>query len=412
MGTAEPLHTGRSVVIAMLLRDQGTTGVQTHVRVLREWLAAKGRRADLVTPFDAPAWARLVLFALIGLRRVLERLAPPLAVGLYRAGHGWCLRQALRQRTAKLTDAVVYAQCPVSAAVALQVLRHRPFAVVMAAHFNESQADEWADKGAFARGSPAHRRIRDFEAKWLPQVDALVFVSRYMQDRVCAQHHACVALEQAVIPNFVSVPPAPPAAAPTADLLSVGTLEPRKNQRYLLDIIAAARDQGRPVSLTIVGDGPDRPALAARARELGIQEWVHFAGFQPHAASLVHGHRALVHVARIENLPLVVLEAYACGRPVFAVPVGGIAEVLDDGVEGRHLPADDPMAAARILWLTLADKAALAAMGQAALGRHRQSFATQAVAARLESFVLGVRSRRPGQEPAPRGPNPGATPMT
>ena len=402
---------GRTLVIAMLLRDQGTTGVQTHVRVLREWLGARGRRADLVTPFDAPLGARVVLFACIGLRRVLERLAPSRAVSLYRAGHGWCLRQALRRRLAGLTDAVVYAQCPVSAAAALQVLGNRPVAVVLAVHFNESQADEWADKGAFARGSDPHRRIREFEAQWLPQVDALVFVSRYMRDRLCEQHTACAALEQAVIPNFVSAPAAAPEAAPGADLVSIGTLEPRKNQRYLLDIIAAARDQGRPLSLTIVGDGPDRPALAAQVRELGIEAWVRFAGFQRHAAALVRGHRALVHVARIENLPLVVLEAYACGRPVFAVPVGGIAEVLDDGVQGRHLPADDPAAAAQILGLALEDTAALATMGQAALERHGQSFGTEAVAARLEAFVLGVMSCRPCPAPAPRGPSPGTKPV-
>lgn len=401
---------GRTLVIATLLRDQGTTGVQTHIRVLREWLAAKGRRTVLVTPFDAPPWACVVLFALIGLRRLLERLAPSLAVDLYRTGHGWCLRQALRRHAAGLADAVVYAQCPVSAAVALQVLGNRPVGVILAVHFNESQADEWADKGAFTRGSPAHRRIRDFEARWLPQVDALVFVSHYMQDRLCARHPACAALEQAVIPNFVSAPPPAWAGAPAGDLVSIGTLEPRKNQRYLLDIIAAARDQGRPLSLTIVGDGPDRPALTARVRELDIEAWVRFAGFQPHAASLVHGHRALVHVARIENLPLVILEAYACGRPVFAVPVGGIAEVLDEGVQGRHLPADDPAAAARILGLALGDTVTLARMGQAALERHGRSFGTEAVAARLEAFLLGVRPRRLYPAPAPREPSPGSTP--
>ncbi len=409
MPTPEHTGAGRPVVIAMLLRDRGTTGVQTHVRVLREWLSAQGRPATLVTPFDAPGWSRLVLLALVALRRVLETLSPPLAVRLYRWGHGWCLRQALRRHLQQGPGAVIYAQCPVSAAVCLQLQPGRHAAVAMAVHFNESQADEWADKGAFARGSRHHGRIREFEAKWLPAVDALVFVSRYMQERVCMQHPACVGVEQAVIPNFVSPAPPAPAGSPAADLVCIGTLEPRKNQHYLLDIIAAARDQGRPLSVTIVGDGPDSPELAARARELGIAEWVRFTGFARHAASLIHVHRALVHVARIENLPLVVLEAFACGKPVFAVPAGGIPEILDDGVEGRHLPQADPARAARIIRDSLDDPAGLAAWGRAALERHQAALRTEIVAARLETFLRQVPHRREAA-PAPHPTSPAQRP--
>jgi glycosyltransferase involved in cell wall biosynthesis len=394
MPTPEQTDTSRPVVIAMLLRDRGTTGVQTHVRMLRQWLALQGRPAALVTPFDALGWSRLVLLVLVALRRLLETLAPPLAVTLYRRGHGWCLRQALRRHLRHAPGALIYAQCPVSAAVALELPSDCHAAVAMAVHFNESQADEWADKGAFARGSPHHGRIRDFEAKWLPAVDALVFVSRYMQQRVCMQHPACVGVEQAVIPNFVSTPAPAPAGSPAADLVCIGTLEPRKNQHYLLDIIAAARDQGQPLSVTIVGDGPDSQALAARARELGIGEWVRFTGFSRHAASLIHVHRALVHVARIENLPLVVLEAFACGKPVFAVPAGGIPEILSDGVEGRHLPQADPAGAARIIRQSLDDPTSLAAFSRAAFERHQAALRTEIVAARLENFLRHVPRRR------------------
>lgn len=409
MSPTENIPGDQTLIVVMLLRDQGTTGVQTHVRAFREWLAAQGRPAKLVTPFDAPAASRLALYGLIALRRVLERVAPPLAVDLYRTGHGWCLRQALRRHLSGHSKIVIYAQCPVSAAAALRLAPDRQASVVMAVHYNESQADEWADKGAFARNSHPHRRIRDFEAKWLPQLHGLVFVSRFMRDRICAQHPACAALEHAVIPNFVS-PPSAAAAGPAAELLSIGTLEPRKNQRYLLDIIAAARDQGQTLSLTIVGDGPDRKALAGRARELGIEAQVHFAGFRRDAASLIHRHRALVHVARIENLPLVVLEAYACSRPVFAVPAGGIAEVLADGVEGRHLPATDPSTAARIIRATLDNPEELTAMGSSALARHLQSFSTEVVAARLEAFILGAGPRRRSPVPAPRAASPGSLP--
>ena len=399
----------RPILIAMLLRDRGPTGVQTHVRVWREWLAGQGRAAQLVTPFDAPVWARGILFAMIALRHVLHRMAPSWAVGLYRGGHAWCLRQALRTHLNHQAARAVYAQCPVSASVALGLPAALRGAVVLAVHFNDSQADEWADKGQIRLGGRMYRRIQAFEQKWLPAVDALVFVSRYMQDRVGQRHPECAALPQQVISNFVPTPDKPEstcASGPGGDLICIGTLEPRKNQQYGLEILAAALQQGRELSLTIVGDGPDRAALAARAAELGVAAQVRFTGYVERAASLIHRHRALLHVAQQEAQGIVLLEALACGKPVFAVPVGGIPEVLEDGVVCQHLPADDAAGAARYLLATLDDPALMAAMGQAGQARYRAHFSPDQVAVQLECFVRGIADRR-SSAVSPPAPSPG-----
>jgi glycosyltransferase involved in cell wall biosynthesis len=119
------------------------------------------------------------------------------------------------------------------------------------------------------------------------------------------------------------------------DLICIGTLEPRKNQRYALDIVAASVRIGRPLSLTLVGDGPDRMMLESLAQELGIRQQVSFAGFMRNAADLIQTHAGCLHVARLENLPLALIEALSRSVPVFAPAVGGVPEVFADGNEGR-----------------------------------------------------------------------------
>jgi glycosyltransferase involved in cell wall biosynthesis len=112
------------------------------------------------------------------------------------------------------------------------------------------------------------------------------------------------------------------------DLVSIGTLEPRKNQAYLLRVLAAINAQGRAYTLSLVGQGPDRKQLKDLARELGVAHQVRFLGYRGKAAHLLAGYRAYVHAATMENLSVTVIEALASELPVFAAPVGGIPEIF------------------------------------------------------------------------------------
>ena len=138
-------------------------------------------------------------------------------------------------------------------------------------------------------------------------------------------------------------------AETTADLINIGTLEARKNQSYLLDIIAALREQGTPLTLTIVGDGPDRSLLENKAKDLEITDLVSFAGFVANAAALITSHIAYIHVAIIENLPVTLLEALARSCPIFAVPAGGVPEILNNNAVGLALPFNDAKSAAQTI---------------------------------------------------------------
>lgn len=373
------------LIVATLLRAHGDTGVQTHVATFAAFAGAQGRAVEVLTPFAAP---RALLLPVFGLRRLIDPVSGPASVWWYRHWHAVFLERVLRQRLADGAPCTVYAQCPLSAAAALRARRSPAQRVVAVVHFNGSQADEWAGKGRIAAEGGLARRIRAFEATTLPRVDGLVFVSAFMHRELAARIPALRGVPHAVVPNFVP----PPAAAPAGDdgdLLCIGTLEPRKNQRHALAIVAAARDQGQRLRLTLAGDGPDRAALEAQARALGIADRVRFAGFVREAATLFASHRAGLHVATLENLPLALVEALAWGRPVFAAPVGGVPEVFDDGVEGRTIPLDDAPAAARAIveWLNAPER--LREAGAKARERFEACFSTEAAGRRLLAFLDG-----------------------
>jgi glycosyltransferase involved in cell wall biosynthesis len=198
---------------------------------------------------------------------------------------------------------------------------------------------------------------------------------------------AIATVPHVIVPNFVDDRGVPAAAPLQGELVSIGTFEPRKNQSYLLDIVAAARDKGMPLRLSLFGDGPDRAALEHKTRRLGMQALVSFPGFVRGAAQSLGCYRAYIHSARLENMPLTLIEALSQALPVFAPAVGGIPEIFDDGVEGRALPLDDADTAAdRIIeWMRQPERMAQA--GAAARRRFLRDFQSDVAATRLTGFL-------------------------
>ncbi len=375
------------VIVATIMRPEGETGVQTHFNAFAAYLAARGDHCRVVTPFDLP---RALVVPTFGVRRVLDRLSGPASVWWYRFWHALLLWAALRLRLRG--DEVIYAQCPLSAAAALRARRSAQQRVCMVVHFNVSQADEWAEKGKIAPGGTLYRGIQALEAQVLPRLDALVYVSAFMRERLQERIPALAQVPSAVIPNFVRAPQAesqPMDARQAADLISIGTLEPRKNQAYLLRVLAAAKASGRQYSLTLVGDGPDRATLEGLCARLGLAGQVRFLGRVLHAASLLETHRVYAHAARMESQGIVLLEALSYGLPLLAAPVGGIPEVFSDGVEGFFWPLDDAEAAARYLIELLEDDTLRARMSANARSRFREAFDEPKVAGRLAAFLTG-----------------------
>jgi glycosyltransferase involved in cell wall biosynthesis len=120
---------------------------------------------------------------------------------------------------------------------------------------------------------------------------------------------------------------------------------------------------------------------------LEVSDLVTFTGYIKQGAALIRQHRAYLHVALMENLPIFLIEAMAKGRPVFTPAVGGIPEVFDDGIEGRNIPLEDADFAAHLIveWLDSDDLMKQASMF--ARNRYLHSFEETKIAHRLVNFM-------------------------
>ncbi|MBX7119750.1 MAG: glycosyltransferase family 4 protein [Gemmatimonadaceae bacterium] len=125
---------------------------------------------------------------------------------------------------------------------------------------------------------------------------------------------------------------------------------------------------------SIIGDGPDRAPMQALAAELGLGERVRFHGELPDSALLLAAFDGFVLSSRSEGTPIVVLEAMRAGLPVVATAVGGVPDVVQDGVTGWLVPSEDPPALAAALGALVADPGAGRTRGAAGLDRLRREF--------------------------------------
>jgi glycosyltransferase involved in cell wall biosynthesis len=381
-----PHEESPSLVIATILREEGITGVHTHVRELRRYLAGSGRDASLVTPFS---WGRPFSVPVFGARFPIKALDPSAAVTWYRHWHELFLCQALRQRLASMGDAVIYAQGPEAASASVRARQGPHQRVVMAVHYQYSQTNEWVENGHIKEGSSLYRSIRRMESDVIPRVDGIVYVSRSARDNLVSWLPAVAAVPSTIIPNFVKPIEAAVPPQPTGDLVTVGSLQPTKNHHFLIEVLAEAKRGGHPLTLDIFGEGPLRTGLYAKARSLGVAEQVRLRGYDVDVRKSLPGFRAYVHARPTETCSLAVIEAMAAGLPVVATNLGGTGDLFEDGVEGRYWPLDDAAKAARILQEVLVSEGARSEMGVAARERFERKFDAHLVGPRLVSFLIG-----------------------
>jgi len=321
---------------------------------------------------------------------VLDRCSQSAGVAWYLHWYEVFLRNALRRCLAEAGDCVVYAQDPLAVRAALRARRGPHQSVVMAVHFRISMADEWADKKLIKRDGTVFRAIRRAERETIRNVDKLVYVSRWARDALVSWLPESAAVPFAVIGNFVAPVHTKPQQEPLGDLVTVGNLDLVKNHRFLLAVLAEAKQAGRSFTLDVFGAGPCRNDLVQQAQSLGLEEQVRFRGFRRDVRDFLPRYRAYVHASYSESLPLAIIEAMAAGLPIVAGDTGGISELCDDGVEGRFWPLDDPTRASAILIALLDCDPARSAAASAAGERFRRDFDANVVAPRLWAFLQNL----------------------
>jgi len=128
---------------------------------------------------------------------------------------------------------------------------------------------------------------------------------------------------------------------------TIARLDPVKDLATLLQA-ATVETHGRPMTLLVVGDGPERDRLQSLAVELGIERRVHFLGHRDDARRWLAGCDAYVNSSLSEGVSLTILEAMAACLPVIATAVGGTPEVVTDEC-GILVPARDKAALAQAI---------------------------------------------------------------
>jgi GalNAc-alpha-(1->4)-GalNAc-alpha-(1->3)-diNAcBac-PP-undecaprenol alpha-1,4-N-acetyl-D-galactosaminyltransferase len=231
------------------------------------------------------------------------------------------------------------------------------------------------------------RALRRLCYPWADQVvaqtwDAAVWIERRCKTGVL------------VIPNSLrELPEAVSQREPL--IIAVGRLSAEKGFDVLLEAFARVRVRFPQWRLCILGEGPERRALAARLVNLGLQGQAELVGQVEEVEAWMARAALVVHPSRREGFPNVVLEAMAMGAAVLCTDCrSGPSELIEDGVNGRLVPVDDLEALTRVMTELMADPESRERLGKEAT-KVRQRYSQGALMEKWEACML----RQPAVKP-------------
>jgi N-acetyl-alpha-D-glucosaminyl L-malate synthase BshA len=209
-----------------------------------------------------------------------------------------------------------------------------------------------------------------------------------------------------VIPNFLDCTvytrqpdamirhPWRPRAPGEPIVMHVSNFRPVKRVDRVIEVFF--RIQTRvPSRLVLIGDGPDRGAAERRAADLGLAGRVDFVGEQMDLVPWLSAANVLLLPSAQESFGLAALEAMACGVPVIASRVGGLPEIIDDGVTGFLRDKDDVDGMAAQAVKVLDDPPLAARVGEAAAATVQRTYCTEKVVPQYEAYYADVLGASP-----------------
>jgi glycosyltransferase involved in cell wall biosynthesis len=180
----------------------------------------------------------------------------------------------------------------------------------------------------------------------------------------------------------------------TVMVVSAGRLSPEKGHRFLVEAIGMLKGNINNTHFVFCGDGPCQKELGKQSKELGISEILHFVGFRRDLKEIFETMDLMVLPSLTEGLPNVVLEAFACAKPVVATRVGGVPEIVEDGINGVLVPKERPDLLAKVINDCLSDPEKMRAMGEAGYQKVKSDFTFESQTQKLEAIYDEVLSNQ------------------
>lgn len=197
------------------------------------------------------------------------------------------------------------------------------------------------------------------------------------------------------IPNGIPAPP-PPTGAVERDGLglheddlvvgTVGVLRPQKALDVLVQAAAILRAEFRRLRVLVVGAGPEYEALEKLIGELNLSSTVRLLGYRTDVPELLPIFDVAASSSDFEGSPLSILEYMEAALPVVSTRVGGVPDLVEDGVTGLLVDRGDPGALARAIAELLRDPERRAQMGRTARDRRRREFDIDVTVERIEQL--------------------------
>jgi len=192
----------------------------------------------------------------------------------------------------------------------------------------------------------------------------------------------------------LGIPPDPPVVG------TIGILRPQKALDVLVRAAAAVVRDFPNAHVLIAGGGPEKEPLRELIAGLGLESSVHLIGLRRDVPDVLAAIDVAVSSSDFEGSPLAVMEYMAAGKPVVATRVGGVPDLIDDGVHGLLVERQDPEALGAAIAAVLRDPERAAEMGRRGRERQRAEFDLDVMVERIGRLYeeLFERSRRGRQE--------------
>jgi len=237
----------------------------------------------------------------------------------------------------------------------------------------------------------------------IEQSDGVTAISNYLREKTVQEFQ--VKREIDVIYNFVNCDVYTPlgkeireagraqfAEAGEKILVHLSNFRPVKRAVDAVEIFSRVTAE-IPARLLLIGDGPDRSQAEWLAGRKGIQDRIHFLGKQSSVNELLPLADLMLMPSELESFGLAALEAMACRVPTIATAVGGVPELIEDGVDGRLFPVGEVDAMAEAAIELLSDDAKHDAMATAARQTAQKRFCATRIIPQYEAYYERVLER-------------------